>query len=272
MKYNYLSLLLHPVTALQYLLRRIPPRYFFQTRIELDAVRRPQYAYGLSRAAWQAKALGINNITAIEFGVAAGHGLLLIEKYAQLITNLTGVDIDVIGFDLEEGLPEPADFRDMPYIWKKGFFKMDREALERKLSPSTSLFLGDVSETVPEFQKCGFSPIGFVAFDMDFYSSTIESFRLFEDSHDKFLPRVYCYFDDIIGPDEELMNSYVGELLAIQEFNAAHKNMKFSLINGLKYKRIFQAAWNDMIYVLHRFDHPLYNEYIYPENKRQTLL
>ena len=272
MKLPLTSLLFHPVTTLLYASRRLPPGYLFELRAELDAVRRPQYAYGLIRAARQASALGIPRICAIEFGVAAGHGLLLIEKYARLVRRLTGVEIDVVGFDLETGLPAPADYRDMPYIWKKDFFKMDREALERRLDRSTRLLIGDVSDTVPEFLGGGHAPVGFVVFDMDFYSSTVDALLLFESDEERFLPRVFCYFDDIIGPDDELMNEYVGELLAIREFNQEHEAMKIAMINGLRHKRVFPAAWNEMVHVLHRFEHPLYNQYIYPGKQRQTRL
>jgi len=62
-----------------YLLRKIPLRLFFRLRLEIDAVPRPYYAYGMLKAAEQAKRLGINRISAIEFGVAAGHGLVVME-------------------------------------------------------------------------------------------------------------------------------------------------------------------------------------------------
>ena len=33
---------------------------------------------------------------------------------------------------------------------------------------------------------------------------------------------------------------------------------------GLRNKRKIPKAWNEQVYILHLFSHPLYNEYIYP--------
>ena len=40
---------------------------------------------------------------------------------------------------------------------------------------------------------------------------------------------------------------------------------KIGRINGLRHKRIIPAPWNDVMYVAHIFDHPLYNAYINAE-------
>ncbi|MDD3460611.1 MAG: hypothetical protein PHN37_02295 [Candidatus Pacebacteria bacterium] len=258
-----LKALFHPSYIIIYLWRKIPIGSF-ELKSELDAVERPNYAYCLLQAAKQAKNLGIQRISAIEFGVAGGRGLIELEKIADEVFNCTDVNIDVYGFDLEVGLPAPADYRDLVYVWRKGFYKMEKEKLLRRIKKTTKLVLGDVKETVPTFLRKNIAPIGFIAFDLDFYSSTISALKIFDAEDQKILPRVLCYFDDIIGPDEELHNNYTGELLAIQEFNQKHNN-----INGLIHKRIIKAGWCDAIYVLHAFDHPLYNTYIFQERDRQ---
>ncbi len=252
-----------------YLLRKIPLRLFFRLRLEIDAVPRPYYAYGMLKAAEQAKRLGINRISAIEFGVAAGHGLVVMEQLACQVSKVTGISIDVYGFDAEIGLPEPADYRDSPFIWQKSFFKMDKESLESRIKPETRLILGDVSSTVPQFITGDFAPIGFISFDLDYYSSTKAAFEIFNVENHKVLPRVFCYFDDIIGNDEEIMSQFVGELLAIDEYNAENKHSKIDLSRGLKFNRIIPATWPSMIYVMHRFNHPQYNTYLFPERERQ---
>jgi hypothetical protein len=45
-------------------------------------------------------------------------------------------------------------------------------SLLAKLRPDTQLILGDVAATVSEFVKRQSAPAGFVAFDLDLYSST----------------------------------------------------------------------------------------------------
>ena len=71
-----------------------------------------------------------------------------------------------------------------------------------RLSPATKLVLGNVDETTEQFARPTRSPIGFIAFDMDYYSSTVQSFRIFAAGPESRLPRVYCYFDDLVWPEE----------------------------------------------------------------------
>ncbi len=234
----------------------------FRLRMDFDALPRPHYAYCLYEACLQARALGLDHISALEFGVAGGLGLLELERLAPLVTTETGVDIEIYGFDLAKGLPPSDDYRDLPYTWQSGLFSMDVRELERRLTMAR-LVLGDVAETVPGFlQDSNPAPIGFAAFDLDYYTSTCAALSIFEGHHDRILPRVYCYFDDTIGPDEVLHNEYVGELLAIKEFNDRHEDRKLTPINGLRHKRLIPAAWCDAIWALHTFEHPSYKTYI----------
>jgi len=53
-------------------------------------------------------------------------------------------------------------------------------------------------------------PVGFVAFDLDYYSSTKSALSIFEGSAATHLPRVHCYFDDVSSNDVACMNPYVG--------------------------------------------------------------
>jgi hypothetical protein len=85
----------------------------------------PQYGYGVYQAALLASQLKIPRITAIEFGVAGGRGLVALEKISSEVEKALGVGIDVIGFDTGESMPEAADYRDLPHVWGRGFYKMD---------------------------------------------------------------------------------------------------------------------------------------------------
>ena len=233
----------------------------------------PQYGYGVTHAAKVAKALGMPAISVLELGVAGGRGLLHLEQVAAEVSTQVGIEIRVVGFDLGSGMPMAADYRDLPYIWQSGFYKMDVEALQSQLT-SAELVLGDVAETGPAWIATEPPPIGFVSFDLDYYSSTKTAFKgLFDASPDRLLPRVICYFDDIIGYDEELLCEWVGELLAIREFNDEHDERKIAKINGFRYK-IPQThrRWPDQMFAMHTFNHPLYNTYIFPDESRQLAL
>lgn len=248
------------------------PRGGFQLRLRYDIFPRPQYAYCLYQGARLAKQLGIDRISALEFGVAGGDGLLELENLAVQIERELGMHIDIYGFDTGTGLPQPVDYRDMPYIWSQGFFNMDLDALRRRLRRS-QLILGDVHKTVPQFlSSLRGAPICAVMLDLDYYSSTRDALRIFDGAHDTILPRVFCYLDDIISSDIGIMSDSVGQLLAIQEFNESHELRDISPVAGLRHGRRIPAKWNDQIYVHHAFDHPDYCTFVYPEKDRQLPL
>jgi hypothetical protein len=107
---------------------------------------------------------------------------------------------------------------------------MDQAALRAKLQ-SAKLVIGDVAVTVKQWLRDSIeSPLGFVAFDLDYYSSTKAALALLDGPESTHLPRVHCYFDDLAAGDQSCMNRYVGEYLAIDEFNAAHEDRKICLI------------------------------------------
>lgn len=230
---------------------------------------RPNYAWGVAHAAALAQALGIRHISVIELGVAGGNGLIALEAVARETCELSGVDISVYGFDTGIGLPKPTDYRDMPNHFCEGSFPMDSEKLRRRLVKA-KLILGLVENTIPQFIASNPPPIGFIAFDLDLYSSTKQAIRLLEGNEKSLLPRVYCYFDDILGHS---YSEFTGELLAISEFNSSHPLRKISKINGMSY--LVPAfcrphCWVEQFYMAHIFDHKLYGEYD-GSNPRTTL-
>jgi hypothetical protein len=136
---------------------------------------------------------------------------------------------------------------------------MDLARLTARLK-SAKLVLGPVEETVRDFcARENPPPIGFIAFDLDYYSSTSAAFRLFDAGHEYFLPRVACYFDDMAGDIDWAYNEFSGELLAIAEFNAAHRNMKIAQVRGLRFSpHRIPEGWHEQIFVVHLFTHPEY--------------
>jgi hypothetical protein len=240
------------------------------TRIAYDVFPRPHYAYGVYSAAQLARSLGLPGISVIEFGVAGGSGLVALEATAREVAAAVQIRIDVIGFDTGSGMPEASDYRDLPHVWAKGFYKMDVELLKSRLT-TAKLVLGDVAETIPEWISApGTLPVGFIAFDLDYYSSTMNAFRIFEGPCETRLPRLYCYFDDMIWPETAGHNEFVGELRAIADFNQSHSDRKLSAIHLLRHTRLNPAPWNDQMYVLHDFVHRLYCVNVTPKGDRNT--
>lgn len=261
-KWKVLKGLYSPGWLFSQIVKRIPFAPFW-LKCALDGFNRPSHAYGVVQAALQAKALGINEISVIEFGVGKGGGLLELESYGNKVAKNLHVKVNIFGFDLGTGLPSPVDYRDCPYIWQKGFYKMDIEELRSKLT-ITELIIGDVKSTISTFlESYNVPPIGFISFDLDFYSSTEAAFRILEtDKLKLFLPRTFCHFDDIIGPDEALHSEYTGELLAIAEFNKKYKDRKIAKIHGLRDKRIAPCYWSEQMFVFHLFEHPNYSTFV----------
>jgi hypothetical protein len=232
-----------------------------QNRLRLGLIRRPAYAYCVYRAASLAKRLGYSRISALEFGVAGGNGLIALEEHAVDIGREIGVDIEVFGFDTGAGLPPPTDYRDLPYQWQEGSFSMDEESLRDKLSRA-KLVLGDIRDTATHFpEEYQPAPIGAVMFDLDLYSSTKAAMAIFDSDERYRLPRVFCYFDDIIGGEDECYSDFTGERLAIEEFNQTHPGKKLSVTYNLTTKRMARR-WFHQIYVLHDFEHTRYNDFV----------
>jgi hypothetical protein len=229
-----------------------------------------QYVYGVVQAASLARQLKLPAMTVLELGVAGGNGLVELERLCPEIGAENQLRIRIVGFDLGSGMPQPVDYRDMPYIWQRGFFKMDEARLRSRLT-SAELILGDIAEMGPSFMASIPPPIGFISFDLDYYSSTMAAMRgLLNHAPEFYLPRVFCYFDDTVGPHEELHSEFTGELLAIREFNETGQYRKLAKINGLRYKLLpHEEPWVNGMYVLHIFDHPQYNQYVFTQPDRQ---
>ena len=235
----------------------------FSLRMKFDIPAKAQYGFGIYHAAKLAKALRIKEISCIEFGVFEGCGLLHMENLAREVSREVGVNIQLYGFDIAAGFPEPRGYKNLPYLWRSTWGKMDVEHLKEAL-PTAKLVIGDVKDTVKTFRdQHNPAPIGFISFDLDLYSSTADALKLFSTGCE-ILPRVICYFDDILDAPEAtaMFNDWTGELLAIKEFNETHETMKLAKINGLSEKRYIRAAWPSAIYVLHAFEHPRYNDFI----------
>jgi hypothetical protein len=221
---------------------------------------RPNYTWCVLHAASVASRTGVPEISLLEFGVAGGNGLVALETVAAESERVLGVGVRVYGFDTGEGIPPPRDHRDAPFLIQSGDFAMDQEALRARLARA-ELVLGDVASTVPAFLESSPPPIGFISFDLDYYSSTRDALRLFDGDATAFLPRVLCCFDDIHGYP---WGDSIGARLAIREFNEERSTRKVDALHGMRY--LISAdhrdeRWVETLYLAHLFDHPRYDEF-----------
>jgi hypothetical protein len=224
----------------QFLVKRLP--FPLRTKVLFDAVPRPQYYFGVLEAADQALRQELSAISIVEFGVAAGHGLLDLQQAAEDIEAETGVRIEVYGFDAGGGMPElVGDHRDHPDVWKRGDYPMDQGKLRAQLLPRTRLILGEVRDTLAAFIEEGvYAPVGFVSYDLDLYSSTRDAFALLSSADRNLLRRVILYFDDI---HMWFTHRFAGELLAIREFNEQVSDVKIDVLHSVPYGRPFRESW-----------------------------
>jgi hypothetical protein len=239
---------------------RINPFVKYSTKERWDAFERPWYAYGLYNAATQAKNLGMDEFAVIEFGVARGFGLENLEKLVNLIRKEVDISIKIYGFDTGVGLPKPIDIRDQLYFWSHGDFAMDPPEIDRLLKQS-NLILGEISSTIETFAlKYSPPPIGFMIFDLDFYSSTMDAFKIFSLPTNNFLPRVECYMDDVSSTGILVASSFTGVLAAIDDFNkSAPADIKLLKKNDLGRSRLLPGSWHQTFWVAHFFSHEKYN-------------
>jgi hypothetical protein len=257
-KTSFISPLPIRIYFFQVLMRKLGT---FKQRLKYDAILYPAYAYGMYCAALQAKSLGLNKISAIEFGVGTGNGLIAMEKHAIEIYNLTGVEFEIYGFDSGKGLPKPTDYRDQGYFWNESDFVMDQKKLENNLSFS-NLVIGDIKSTIDTFINDRLTfPIGFISFDLDYYSSTIASFEIFKINDDLLLPRIECYMDDVSSTDLLVASRGTGVLRAIGDFNnSTREEKKIFRKKNVSHSRRIPSSWNKKVYVFHSFDHSKYND------------
>ncbi len=242
------------------LLRILPLRP--EWKIQFDALPRPHLAYGMYVAAMQARALGLQSVTVIEFGVAGGNGLRCMESHAGLIERITefrSFEFTIVGFDRQGGMPESQDPRDIVYWYELGAFDVDVDTVRSTLKRARYL-VGDIVDTLPLLLEPDLPPIGFVAFDVDFYTSTIDALQVFRLQSKTRLPRVLCYLDDVFGiSDLTIMGESIGEEAAMHSWNKEHPRKPIEKVAGLRHKRPLPRHWNDQMWCLHDLEHPQYN-------------
>lgn len=230
---------------------------------------RPHYHHIIDEAARLGAALGYPRISVLELGVAGGRGLLAMEAIAASVSQLRGIEIEVYGLDSGSGLPAPEDHRDLPYHWRPGFYRMEEQRLRSQLTEA-QLLIGDLAETVPAFLSGPAAPLGAVSVDVDYYSSTRKGLALFAAPVERLLPRMFVYFDDIIGGPIELYGEYTGELAAIGEFNAEHEQRKLHRVRYLDWRPV-RREWHGQIFGCHAFDHPDYGRFVSTEDQHLPL-
>ena len=229
---------------------------------------RPHYETILYQSCLEAKKLGYNEVSILELGVAGGNGIISLENYKKKIEKFLNIKITIYGFDNFEGLPEPESYKDLPFIWKKGLFTVDKNLLEKKID--SQIIYGDIANTLDEFVTLSPKNILAIFFDLDYYSSTKSFLKQIKKLQYFLCPRVYCYFDDVFDINYGICE-FNGELLAIKEFNEENNEIKIANnldnINDFK----FPLAKN-MLWVMHNFGHQDYNKFVGPNDMNSLSL
>jgi hypothetical protein len=228
----------------------------FRARERFGLVYRRQYAYGLLRSADIAKYFGHSKVTACEFGVASGAGLVNMIQVAEKVTALTGVAFDIFGLDTGTGIPEGSGYKDHPEIWGSGDYPLnDHDGLMKRIAGRGELILGDIKDTVEPFLERidATAPLGFIAIDVDVYTGAHHAIKCLLGESDRCLPAVSMYFDDV---NNFFANRWCGELLAIEEFNTVNPMRKIDMDRSQRHQG---KKWFDRMYVCHVLDHPARN-------------
>jgi hypothetical protein len=124
----------------------------YRVKFDFDLAHRRQYAWPTLFAADQARNLGIKAVSVVEFGVAAGAGLLNMCALEERTTKATGVAFRVYGFDSGVGMPSAIDYRDQPDRYQRGDFPMgDPDVLRGALPSFAEPVIGDIKTTLGDF-------------------------------------------------------------------------------------------------------------------------
>lgn len=187
--------------------------------------------------------------------MANGAGLMNMSKISKKVTKVTGVEFEIYGFDTGSGMPLPTSYKDHPELYKVGDYPMDMVNLKSKLDHNVQLIIGNVNQTVKNFNENIITcPIGFISLDVDYYSSSVEALSILDSiSADLLLPCTFLYVDDI---EEDTHNSICGELGAIDFVNKKNSNFFIEKNVNIRWNRVFKnAKWIDKIFYIHNFKH-----------------
>jgi hypothetical protein len=230
----------------------------FRQKESYGLISRPNYAYGMLRAADLARFLGKGAVTVCEFGVATGNGLINMVELADQIHSEMGVKVRVVGLDTGEGLPEVGDCRDHPELWSAGDFAMtNKTELRKRMGDRAELIFGDIKDTVNGFVASldESAPLGFVSIDVDIYSGAKSAFRALLGRPELYTPAISIYCDDV---SFFFANRWCGELLAIEEFNQENSMRKIDQDRSLPGVRpSSNDAWYKAMFVGHILDHEI---------------
>ena len=238
--------------------RRVRRHGTFREKESHGLVNRPNYAYGLLRAADLARFSGKSRATVCEFGVATGNGLMNMVSLAGLIHAETGVELRIVGFDAGEGLPTVDGYRDHPELWSVGDFSMtNKDGLQQRVAGRAQLIFGDIKNTIDAFVASldESAPLGFISIDVDLYSGTRSALRCLLGRPEVYTPAVSIYCDDV---QFFFANRWCGELRAIEEFNEENAMRKIDTDRSLPGSRpTGDATWHRSMFVGHILDHEL---------------
>ena len=171
-----------------------------------------------------------------------------LEHYSLVIKKFLKIDFEIFGFTLKGGLPKyKKNPYDRLYRWGPGETPLTVKK-NLKILKISKVFFGDVKNTLPIFMKKNLSedsPIGFIVYDLNYYTSTKYALDVLKGKDKFYLPRLYNYFDDnSFSSDDE------GEVKAIKEFNKKNKK-NLSTINELA--EILSINFSKWIFLGKRF-------------------
>ncbi len=259
-------------------------RAFYKQYFSEGRLPRMHYSVCMWAAAEEAKRMGYDAISVIEFGVASGNGLLAAQAHAKEISRLFGIRIELYGFDTGTGLPESSNLvNDMGNIFAPGCFTMNQKTLSMQLEEHTHLILGNIEDTIGDFaEKYNAPPVGAMFVDVDYYSSTKPILNWLGQNDKYFMPRIFMYFDDISALQEGL-----GEEKAIIEFNAENEgNIKISPekvsgnIDWIAAGYYANSSWiynctydyaRPRLKICHRYNHKDYTKYRFSDDEKAQI-
>lgn len=242
------KLILHKKSFLQLIALKLLESY---NKFFFKKTYRPEYEILVDYYLSKEENKSLDHISIIEFGVASGGSLKYLESLKVKFEKKYKIEIRIFGFDTFEGMPKSENVFDQLYDWKEGDYNADFNTVQSKLN-YTKLIKGDIKDTISNklFNDYNITNVLIVLFDLDYFTSTNNSFKIFEKSlSSNILPRVGLFFDNLHSSSE-----ISGEYYSIQKFN--NENIKSGKIIS---RDFYLEKYDSRYYQYMNFNHKSFN-------------
>jgi hypothetical protein len=148
----------------------------YEDRVAIGAVDRQTYIYCIFQKDKLDSLLDYKKVSIIELGCGGAMASSIRKNTSSKTERIYEVRIELYGFDTGSGLPKPREYRDIPHHFKDSLYKVDIDAVQRKLKLA-KFVIGDVKDAQRFLNNIIQRRLDRLQ-GLDYYSSTFDSFTI----------------------------------------------------------------------------------------------